>query len=65
VEKKLVFKASAHAATTATLIPQTSQEFKGDMADTIADIVVTFTSARDDKFFDVLNREYEVTIRRR
>jgi hypothetical protein len=38
---------------------------KGDLADTLTNIVLTFTTARDDKFFDVTNREYVVTIKRR
>jgi hypothetical protein len=65
MESTAVYKASAVAATTATLIPQLGSGVKGDLADTLTNIVLTFTTARDDKFFDVTNREYVVTIKRR
>lgn len=65
MESKATYKASALAATTATLVPQLGSGVKGDLADLLTNIVLTFTTARDDKFFDVTNREYEVIIRRR
>jgi hypothetical protein len=65
MEKRGAYKVSAVAATTATLVPQTSQDVAGDFADKVTNIVITFTNARDSQFFDVTNREYEVIIRRR
>lgn len=65
MEKRMVMKASSLAATTATLVPQTGADVKGDFADVLTNIVLTFTNARDANFFDVTNREYEVIIRRR
>jgi len=65
MESKAVYKVSAVAATTATLNPQLGSGPKGDMCDTVASILITFTAARDTNMFDVTNREYEVTIRRR
>jgi len=65
MEKHGVYKSSAVAATTATLVPQTGQDRGGDFADLVTNIVITFTNARDDQFFDVTNREYEIVIRRR
>jgi len=57
---------SAVAATTATLTPiPGAGSGKGDLADTVATVVVTFTTARDTIMFDVASREYEVIIRRR
>lgn len=55
---------SAVAATTATLVPVDGERAMPDFADTVASVVVTFTNARDDKFFDVTNRRYRITIER-
>jgi hypothetical protein len=66
MEVVLETKMTAQAATTATLTPLVRSNLgKGDLADTVATVVVTFTTARDTVFFAELNREYVVTIQRR
>lgn len=65
MESNRRYKVSAQDATTVTLVPQTGEVTKNDFADSIASIVITFTSARDDKWFDILNREFGITISRR
>ncbi len=57
-------RCSAVAATTATLVPATDDNLKGDLSDTIVNVVVTFTTARDTNMFDVTNRNFQVRINR-
>ena len=56
------FKVTAQDGTTVTLQPVTGDKTKGDLADNISQIVLTFGSARDTKYFDIVNRVFEVQI---
>ena len=58
------FKVSALAGTTATLVPADGEQTKGDFADTISNIVVTFANARDAQIFDIVNRGFLVSIQK-
>lgn len=55
------YKVSAQDGTTVTLQPALGVSSKGDYADKITQIVLTFT-ARDTVEFDVTNREFTVSI---
>ena len=59
------YRVSAQTATTVTLVPADGEQTKGDFADSVSQIVITFTNARDSNFFDIVNRGVEFTIRRR
>lgn len=66
MEAQFRLKTSSQDATSATLAPVAGHDAKGGaLADTVATVVVTFTNARDSKFFSEANREFEVIIRRR
>jgi len=56
------FKMSAVAATTATLVPVDGENTKGDFADSVASVLVTFTNARDSRVFDIVNRQIIVSL---
>lgn len=59
------FYVSAQDATSATLTPVAGEKATPDFADVITSIVVTFTTARDAKFFDVTNRKFDVVIEKK
>ena len=55
------FKVTAQDGTTITLQPVTGDKTKGDLADNITQIVLTM-GARDTKYFDIVNRVFEIGI---
>jgi hypothetical protein len=57
------YKVTAQDATTVTLQPDAGESSKGDYADKITQIVLTFT-ARDTVEFDATNRRFIVAIER-
>ena len=58
------FKVSAQDGTTVTLVPVTGDKTKGDLSDNITQIVLTM-GARDTKYFDIVNRVFEITIQKK
>lgn len=59
------FKVSAQDATTVTLVPVAGGTTVPDLADKVSQIVITFTNARDAKYFDIVNRVFELQIEKR
>ena len=58
------FKVSAQDGTTVTLVPVAGDKTKGDLADNITQIVITM-GARDTKYFDIVNRVFDIDIQKR
>jgi len=57
------FKVTAQDATTVTLQPAAdTTRGKSGLSDSISQIVITFTSARDASFFDIVNRRFAIEI---
>lgn len=59
------FRVSAQDATTVTLQPVVGTTTVPDLADKISQIVITFANARDAKFFDIVERVFEIKIEKR
>ena len=59
------FNVSAQDATTVTLQPVAGTTSVPDLADKVSQIVITFTNARDAKFFDIVNRIFELSLEKR
>ena len=59
------YRVSAQDATTVTLSPVVGVTSVPDLADKISQIVITFTNARDAKFFDIVERVFEIKIEKR
>ena len=59
------FRVSAQDATTVTLQPVAGTTSVPDLADKVSQIVITFTNARDAKFFDIVERVFEIKIEKR
>src|SRR5262245_40128872 len=55
------FKVTAQDGTTVTLQPVAGDKTKGDLADNITQIVLTM-GARDTRFFDIVNRVFEIDL---
>lgn len=58
---KGLFRVSAQDATTVTLLPVAGDKTVGDLADNITQIVVTM-GARDTKYFDIVERRFQVSL---
>jgi hypothetical protein len=58
------FKVSAQDGTTVTLLPVAGDKTQGDLASNITQIVVTMT-ARDTKYFDIVNRVFDIDLQKR
>jgi hypothetical protein len=59
------YRVSAQDATSVTLLPVVGSTSVPDLADKISQIVITFTTARDTKFFDIVERVFEIEIEKR
>ena len=59
------FRVSAQDGTTVTLQPVVGSTTVPDLADKISQIVLTFTNARDTKFFDIVERVFDIEIEKR
>jgi hypothetical protein len=63
MEASFQMRASAVAATTATLVPLVGTNARGGtLADTVTQAVLTFTTARDTKFFGGVDDRFQVVI---
>ena len=59
------FRVSAQDATTVTLQPVPGTTSVPDLADKISQIVITFTNARDTKYYDIVERIFEIESEKR
>jgi hypothetical protein len=58
---RLRMRVSAQDATTVTLVPVAGEKVVPDVSGEITQVVLTFV-ARDDKYFDVTNRRFRLTL---
>jgi hypothetical protein len=60
------FKATAQDGSSVTLQPVAGDKTKGDLVGNITQIVLSFASNdRDVKFFDIVNRVFELDLKRK
>lgn len=64
VIERFRMKVSAQDATTITLVPEVGEKTVPDLAAEITQVVITMT-ARDTKFFDIVNRRFNLELEKR